>query len=248
MGTRVFREKREVLPITPKEEAFKFGNASSWGREQIRVLGVDFYMQRRIDLNRILGVKESDWSPELRARSLSITCTIDYLGIQEGTRQLAAVDMNELNYGIVEMDDVSNRIAPKFSATFLALLKLMEIQEMKERAKLIKAGAQNTSHASSSATTLKRPADNNPIIAPKRVKSSRGTPSPPPEPTTPDRPTYPSNSDFTGASTISTTSQDEENTKKLLFLFIMNTLNVLGLDFRQITWQRNGYRVELNQT
>ena len=70
MGTRPIREKREVLPTAPKEEDFKFNNASSWGREQLRVLGVDFYMQRRIDLNRILGVSKSEWSPELRQRIL----------------------------------------------------------------------------------------------------------------------------------------------------------------------------------
>ena len=72
MGTRPIREKREVLPTAPKEEDFKFSNASSWGREQLRVLGVDFYMQRRIDLNRILGVSESEWSPELRQRILFV--------------------------------------------------------------------------------------------------------------------------------------------------------------------------------
>jgi hypothetical protein len=70
MGTRPIREKREVLPTAPNEEDFKFSNASSWGREQLQVLGVDFYMQRRIDLNRILGVSESEWSPELRQRIL----------------------------------------------------------------------------------------------------------------------------------------------------------------------------------
>jgi hypothetical protein len=60
--------KREVLPTAPKEEDVKFGSANTWGREQLKLLGVDFYMQRRIDLNRVLGVKESAWSPELRAR------------------------------------------------------------------------------------------------------------------------------------------------------------------------------------
>ena len=66
-----------MLPIALKEEEFKFGNASSWGREQLRVLGVDFYMQRRIDLNRVFGVRESDWSPELRARISFTNLVID---------------------------------------------------------------------------------------------------------------------------------------------------------------------------
>lgn len=60
--------KWEVLPATPKEEEVRFGSANTWGREQLKLLGVDFYMQRRIDINRVLGVKESAWSPELRAR------------------------------------------------------------------------------------------------------------------------------------------------------------------------------------
>jgi hypothetical protein len=62
------QRKREVLPTAPKEEEVKFGSANTWGREQLKLLGVDFYMQRRIDLNRVLNVKESEWSPELRAR------------------------------------------------------------------------------------------------------------------------------------------------------------------------------------
>ena len=60
--------KQEVLPTAPKEEEVKFGSANTWGRDQLRLLGVDFYMQQRIDLIRVMKVKESEWSPELRGR------------------------------------------------------------------------------------------------------------------------------------------------------------------------------------
>jgi hypothetical protein len=65
------REKRIVTTTAHKEEEAKFGTASGWGREQLRLLGVDFYMKRRVDLVKILGVKESEWSSGLRARKVS---------------------------------------------------------------------------------------------------------------------------------------------------------------------------------
>jgi hypothetical protein len=70
------REPRVVLPTAPKEEEAKFGSGSKWGREQLRLLGVDFLMKQRIDLNRVLQVKEKDWPPELRERNLdfSLSC------------------------------------------------------------------------------------------------------------------------------------------------------------------------------
>lgn len=63
------RKQREVLPIAPKEEEAKFGSANSWGRKELKMLGVDIYRQKRVDLNRVLGVRECEWSPELRART-----------------------------------------------------------------------------------------------------------------------------------------------------------------------------------
>jgi hypothetical protein len=64
---RAAKEQQVVLPTAPKEEEFKFGTASSWNRNHLKLLGVDFPLNRRIDLNRVLKVRESDWSPELRA-------------------------------------------------------------------------------------------------------------------------------------------------------------------------------------
>jgi hypothetical protein len=174
-----------------------------------------------------------------------------FVGVEEGARQLAAVDMKELNNGLIDIDDVSNRLAPKFSATFSSLLTLMEIQEIKERARISKEASQTNSIPSSSdatATLTKRPAEYDPVSTAKRIRRSSNAPSLPPEPTTPDRPTHPSNPDFTGTSTLSTASQDEENTRTLLKNILLNTLSILEADFRRILWQRSGYRVELCQT
>lgn len=172
------------------------------------------------------------------------------LGVADGAKQLGSVDMNDLNNDIITIDDVRKRLAPDFHGTFSALLTLVEIQEMKQHAKLAKEKTQTESVPTSSTTTvtLKRSADDQPSISTKRMKPSRTVPSPPPEPTTPDQPTHPSNPDFTGASTLSTTSKDEENTKELLSQLILNTLGILEMDFRQITWPRNGYKIELSQT
>jgi hypothetical protein len=68
---RAAKEQRVVLPTAPKEEEFKFGTASSWNRNHLKLLGVDFSLNRRIDLNCVLKVSELDWSPELRESTVS---------------------------------------------------------------------------------------------------------------------------------------------------------------------------------
>ena len=66
---RAAREPRVVSPTAPKDEEIKLGTASSWGRDHLKLLGVDFHRNQRLDLNRVLIVRESEWSPELRART-----------------------------------------------------------------------------------------------------------------------------------------------------------------------------------
>ena len=87
-----------------KEEEDKFGSSNTWGRNQLRLLGVDFVMNRRIDLNRVLRVTESEWSPEIRARGSLIPSSLIVIGVAEGARQLAGVDTNDLNSGAVDID------------------------------------------------------------------------------------------------------------------------------------------------
>lgn len=157
--------------------------------------------------------------------------------------------MNQLNNGTIDSDDV-RLLAPDFKATFDSLLTLMEVQEIKERAKMLKEASQASSIPSSLAakTTLKRGASQDPIPFIKRTRTSSNGPSPLPEPTTPDRPTHPSNPDYTGASTVSTASQDEENTRTLLRNLMFSTLDILTSEIRRISWQRSGHKVELCQT
>ena len=60
-----------MLPSTFAEEEDKLGSSSRWKRDHLRLLGVDFYAKTKLDLNRVLRVRESEWSPELRARTFS---------------------------------------------------------------------------------------------------------------------------------------------------------------------------------
>ena len=50
-----------------KYEPTRFGSENAWGREQLQLLDVDFYMQRWIDLNKVLNMKERKWSPAMKA-------------------------------------------------------------------------------------------------------------------------------------------------------------------------------------
>lgn len=65
---RLRTTKVVVLPTEDKQEEVKLGSGNTWGRDELRMLGVDFYRGRRIDLEAVLRVKDRDWSPELRAR------------------------------------------------------------------------------------------------------------------------------------------------------------------------------------
>jgi hypothetical protein len=59
-------DEDKVPKDSRKPEPVMFGSSSGWGREQLRLLGVDFYMQRRIDLNKVLNVNEREWTPQMR--------------------------------------------------------------------------------------------------------------------------------------------------------------------------------------
>ena len=67
------REKRIVRPTAPKEEEAKFGAANNWGREQLRLLGVTFKREQKLDLEKqVFGANQSEWSPELKARTFQL--------------------------------------------------------------------------------------------------------------------------------------------------------------------------------
>jgi len=60
---REAKETKVVLPTAPKDEEAKFGSSSMSKGEHLKLLGVNFYAKTKLDLNRILGVTESEWSP-----------------------------------------------------------------------------------------------------------------------------------------------------------------------------------------
>lgn len=156
--------------------------------------------------------------------------------------------MDELNNGVIRIVDVRKRLAPDFLGTFKSLLNVMAIQETKERAKLIKEASQASSFPTSSGAALKRGgASQSPTFSAKRIRTSI-SPSPLPEPRTPDQPTYPADPDYTGDSSLSIASKDEENTKKLLHAFLSDVMSVLEGEFSEITWHRSGSIVELSDT
>jgi hypothetical protein len=198
----------------------------------------------------VLGVRERDFPPGLRARILRLKDKTDCVGVEEGARQLGAVEMSDISTGKVDIDDVIDSIAPKFGATFTALLSVMEVQERKQLAKEAKPANQARSMVASSGSTIipKRPSPSPTSIGPppaKRSKSAYDPPSPSHQPRTPDQPTNPSNPNLTSSTICST---DESHTQKLLYQLIMNTLGTLRSEFRTIAWQRSGYKVELTQT
>src|SRR5947207_2059334 len=66
--SRAAKETKVFLPSSYKMEEKKLGCSSGWAREHLKMLGVDFYAKTRVDLNRILGARDTDWSPEIQAR------------------------------------------------------------------------------------------------------------------------------------------------------------------------------------
>ena len=64
------RKKVEVRPTDPKVEEQNFGSANGWGRMQLQRLGVHFApnAKKRLDLNKVLNIKENDWPPAIRQR------------------------------------------------------------------------------------------------------------------------------------------------------------------------------------
>jgi hypothetical protein len=199
---------------------------------------VDFYAKTKLDLNRVLQVRESEWSSELRARTFLLRSLSHVLGVAEGAKQLGAVDMNDLCSGEINIDDVRKKFAPDFVQTFRSLLTIMENQETKLQMKEAKERSQSNSQSVSGSTST----DALPSGVASRTQSSPDISS---EPRTPDQPTHPSNPKWSGSSTA---SQDEEATKKLLSRLLWDTMTILEADFRMVNWQKSGLKVELTET
>lgn len=167
-----------------------------------------------------------------------------HVEVDEGIRQLASVNMDHLNTGQMEADNVK-RVAPDFTSMYTSLLNVMAIRETKQRARKAQQASQVSSIPSSSnmtTTSLKRPSDSQEYAGDaKRVRTGN----------TPDRPTKPVDATFSNTTDKSGNSiefKDEEHTKELITLLLMNTMSVLESEFRRIEWQQSGRRVELCQT
>src|SRR5271155_667791 len=145
-----------------------------------------------------------------------------------------AVEICDLRTGRVEIDAVANKLAPKFNATFNALLSVMEIQKPKDREQRANKLGPFASLSSSGSTNT---ADKTLEQSAKRVFY------PTPEPSATGDALY----------TDSSESEDEEPwatelySQKLLSQLMMDTLGAIGAEFRKIQWQRSGHRVELSQ-
>ena len=64
-------------------------------------------------------------------------------------RQLGAVDMDDLRNGDIDIDDVSESLAPKFASTFKSLFNVMTVQETKLQMKEAKQASQFSSRSES---------------------------------------------------------------------------------------------------
>jgi hypothetical protein len=153
--------------------------------------------------------------------------------------------MKHLIEGLIEIDDVTDVLAPKFASMFTSLLNVMAVRETKQRARQqnpARASQTSSVPVSSTSTVRKRPADSQASsIEPKRARTGN----------TPDRPPNPVNPDFshgTDKSGNSVEFKDEEHTKKMISLMLMNTMSVLGGDFRKLQWLESGVRPELYQS
>jgi hypothetical protein len=152
--------------------------------------------------------------------------------------------------GRIEVDDVADTLAPKFATMFTSLLRVMAIQESKERAKKERQEQQAFKASQASAST-KRSADSQATIIPaKRARIDSDYSQP--EPLTPsDQNVIETEATFTGGTDKSGRSieyKDEESSKQLVYDILRNTMSALGVDFRRIGWQKSGNRIELVET
>jgi hypothetical protein len=154
--------------------------------------------------------------------------------------------MTDLNTGAIEMIDVRKKLAPDFLYTFRSLLNVMSIQEVKLRAKKTRQASSQAVSVDSSSTAVKRGAEDSQSSNPaKRIRTTAPSQSPPSGPKTPDQPTHPLDPAWTGATEE---SKDEENTKALLKQILIDSMDVLELDFTAIKWQRSGHKAYLFHT
>jgi hypothetical protein len=183
--------------------------------------------------------------------------------VKDEAMRLGSIELTDLVKDIITEEDVK-RITPFFVPAINAILSVMRLQDSKVAAKAKKPEMIATLRASqalslptssgSTSITQKRAAPDPIAIYPaaKRSRQTRKSPSPPIGPKTPDhQSTHPADPNLTGSTDQSggtTESKDEETTKWLINLFLMNTLTVLGAPFRTLSWQQDQSKLELVHT
>lgn len=117
------------------------------------------------------------------------------------------------------------------------------------------SGPPLASSSVSDAPTRKRTAPEitlGPIL--KRAKQAPSPPASPAQPKTPDQPLQPADPDLSHGSTSTNISgntvelKDEETTKVLMNRFLTDSLAILSIEFRRITWHTGQHRLELMHT
>ena len=241
------RPKKIYLPSEAKEEEFKFGSAKTWDREELDLLGVRFWNHKPLNLEKkILNIKESDWSPEMRERNPGI-CQTNVKGFEDGVKQLSSVDMDKVRSNELKLSTISKKLAPQFGNMFSSLLDVVAEEEKKKRAKAEKEARQpelQASMTSSAGSSQKRRRLDSPDQS-ESVKRTRGVDESSAQaniPTTPERLTVASDPNFsrgTVDSSMTVASKDEEFTRVLMNDFLRGAMTVLENGFTDITWAGN---------
>jgi hypothetical protein len=168
------------------------------------------------------------------------------LGIADGAKQLASIDITHLKSSTVKMNRARRLVAPDFGPFFSSLVGVITAQEKKLRTR--QASHQSSTPMSSGSTIPARkrsPPSSDAVIGTKRTKQTNESTSLHSEPKTPDQPTHPSDTDWSGSTD---SSNDEEYPKMLLRDLLLNIREFLDEEFYRITWQRSGHEVDLVQT
>jgi hypothetical protein len=147
-----------------------------------------------------------------------------------GVAQLQAVNFS--NTDGVDLDEMIDQVlilAPSFGGFYRVLRNLMSRQGAKVDKKMQQEKKRTVTGTIVSQSTSATSTERRPVT-----------------PDNPDKPPQPPDPNYSGSSTQ---SQDEENTKGLLHIFVSSALSVLGSNFLRIKWVANkDAKVELTET
>ena len=194
--------------------------------------------------------------PEELEERMCYFVKLTLLVVRIEAEKLGAIEVSDILKGRVRQKDID----PDFRSTINCIADLLKIKDSKVAAKQEKIAKAAMSVASSNipSQTSISSGSTSTSLPTSNIKSRGKRPAPeplpldskrsrllPPGPPTPDNPTQPADPNDTGGTTTST---DEETTKKLLDHLIGNTLSALDLEFTQLRFSKSPCRVELKKT